>query len=222
MSHNSSITSERATATRRDMLATIAAGATVLATGTAQAAVAHPDARMTALGATLREQWMAYASNRPQYERLCNLANERLYQKLISTPSELDINDDAAWALHGQVDAEVGFPAVEKIDEETLERVGDITREIGKIEPKTLQDLAVLANAAAATNSHLWDCDPNELDWDKGCFRLLVDAVLKLAGSKLILEGLPTPQCVNTDGWYRAHKYWEQRNPEGEAARRAA
>lgn len=212
---------QNTTITRRGFTGTLAKLAPVAIIGSGFpiiAAAANLPSRMTAMGATLREQWRAYTSNRPQYERLCDLANERLYQKLISTPSQLTANDDAAWRLKDEADAELGFTEVEKFDTETHERVGDTIREIAKIEPKTLQDLAVLANAAAATNPDLWECDPNELDWDQECFRRLVDAVVKLAGSKLILEGLPTPQMVNTDGWYRARMYWEQRNPEGEAA----
>jgi hypothetical protein len=176
---------------------------------------------IAALGERLCEQWRTYALNRPRYEELQGDANELLYQALIERPSELKVGDKGYWALDTKSKEQSGFDKVEKIHGRSQDAMSATIEMIEKLKARTLEDLAVLANVCATTNPDLWECPAIDLDWEVQSFRVLVDEVLRLAGKKLILEGLPIPQRINQDAPHRAHEFWEGKAGRPSKARKA-
>jgi hypothetical protein len=201
--------------TRRDVLRATAAASVLALVPAGPAFARQGDCASDAfakLGEQLRSQWATYASNRPIYEENFNKGNELLYKALISQPHEIALEDndwDEYWALSEQAHLQTEFAKAEKIDEATYSALYDTVRQIERHQPSTVADLAVLANVCAYSNPRLWEEPVEHLDWDVQYFRILVDHVLRLAGTKPILEGLPIPQVIDQSAHQRAHQFWK-------------
>jgi hypothetical protein len=189
---------------RRGVL-TALAGASLIAIPTAAIAVTESSENEFAiLGARLEQQWRAYALNRPLYEAAWNRSNELFYQRLIKEPrSPVSFGPHHKAAL-----AEAGVGEPEKVDEDTWDAVVETIKQIDRMQPASLADLAALANVCAITSHELWAEPLEDIEWEVRHFRALVEAVLRLAGKTLVLEGLPTPQVIDQDAYERAKDIW--------------
>ena len=201
--------------TRRGILRALAA-APIVALVPATAAFAlrgnSNSGTLATLGEQLQFQWAAYASNRPIYEETFNKGNQLLYEALISQPHEVALEDndwDEYWALDKQAHVQTEFANADKIDEAANSALYETVREIEHQQASTVADLAVLANVCAYSNSRLWEEPVENLDWDVKYFRILVDQVLRVAGARSILEGLPIPQVIDQSAHQRAHQFWK-------------
>jgi hypothetical protein len=218
---------QSASPTRRGVLTAIA-GASLVAIPVAAAAAtgSRQGASFTTLGARLQEQWAVCASNRPAYEEAHDKANELIYQGLTQAPRELDINEDSDkseyWAVVSRAHEATGFDKAEKVSDDAMSAIHDTILQIESLTPATIGDLAVLANVCAYTNPDLWDCPVEELDWEVRHFRVLVDTIVKLAGAKSILEGLPIPQTVDQSAHQRAREFWDRKEGRPTETRKIA
>lgn len=225
--HDSTTSTASCSPTRRGVLTAIA-GASLVAIPASAVAVTRStqEEAFATLGAHLQEHWTVYTSNRPFYEEAHDRANELIYEGLTTAPCELDINEDSDkseyWAVVSRAHKETGFDKAEKVSAAAMAAIYDTIQQIDCLTPSTIEDLAVLANVCAYTNPDLWDCPLEELDWEVRHFRVLVEQVLRLAGAKLILEGLPIPQTVDQSAHQRAREFWDRKEGRPTETRRIA
>jgi hypothetical protein len=155
---------------------------------------------MDSLAARLNDAWRSFAGNRPAYEAACQRYSDRIVSALIRSGRSIDAtlnNPDAAWRdTEASIRAASGILGPEAADIALMSRLEEELNAIAKLVPKSIEDLALFAQAVAVTKSDLWSTPPSDLDQDEQTIRRLVEAVLAVARQQLILNGLPIPNQV--------------------------
>jgi hypothetical protein len=155
--------------------------------------------------------WKGHVVNRPDYEKRCAALNSRFYcalkQSGIAKGPGLQ-----NWLAIGKLVTTAMDEAADELDDLTFSRVNEVTEEIRLKSCDDLKDLAALANACAIANHDLWNEPINDLDWEKGFVRHLVEAVLAIADEGNVLAGLPLPQAIEQDAMRRAAEDLENKS----------
>lgn len=144
----------------------------------------------------LRAAWTIYASNRPTYEAQTDEHQHRLYASLRKEPLPMTKNLELWWdrseALEG-----LDLKASVELNDTASNAVFLLADKIMASKPKSIADLAAMANACAAANDELWDENVEDLEYGPLMVRKLIEGILAAANAQLMLTGLPIPQTIN-------------------------
>jgi hypothetical protein len=148
---------------------------------------------------TLATAWARYADGRPAFEAAVADYNALLAVGLLHGYfTSRDWLDSASnkQADFRRLECAAGLPTVEAANDAASRALDAIIESIAARSATSLRDLADLANVCATMRVDLWRTRAEALDWDQRPFRLLIEAVLKLAGEPLVLDGHPLPSPV--------------------------